>query len=287
MTAEPGLVRLRLVSIPAGDGVQLDGLLYEPAGLPARGSVLLMHGNVGNFYSGPSRFLPPVLVRAGFGCLAFNRRGHDVLVNRVGRGMAGGAFQSAEEGMADNVLAAAFLAGNGYPRPAVVGHSNGGLLAAQFAAHHPGDVSALVLLSAHAGGPQTYARSCASGLMAAEQADELERRGRALVAAGRGDELLLMPRWWYVISAASLVDRIDRTPGLLAVAPSIRCPTLAVRGSLEPASTYPMEEFAAQVRGPASAHVIEGSDHWYRGCESEVAELVAGWLSAQMPPCAG
>lgn len=281
MTGTAPTARLELVSIPT-PAAPLDGLLYEPAGRPARGGVLLMHGNMGNFYSGPSRFLPPALLRRGLACLAFNRRGHDILVSRTGRDAEGGAFQSAREGEEDNRLAAAFFAEKGYPRPAVAGHSNGGLLGAHFAARYPQAAGALVLLSAHAGGPETYRRSCSAGLMAGDDADALAASARALVAAGRGSELLLMPRWWYAISADSLIDRIGNTPGLLAAAPAVTCPTLAIRGSLEPPGRYPMEEFAARTPGPASAHVIEGADHWYRGHESTVAELVATWIADQL-----
>jgi pimeloyl-ACP methyl ester carboxylesterase len=99
-----------------------------------------------------------------------------------------------------------------------------------------------------------------------------------MVAKGRGGELLLMPGWWYAISAASLVDRIERTPDLLAHAAAISCPSLAIRGSLEPASTYPMEEFARRAAGPASYRVIEGCDHWYVGFESVVSAAIVEWL---------
>lgn len=277
MSSTPADARLTLVAIETGSA-PLDGLLYEPADGATRGAVLFLHGNVGNFYTGPSRFLPPFLVRRGFACLAFNRRGHDILVSRVGRTAEGGAFQTASEAQEDNILAARFLAECGYSKPAVAGHSNGGLLAAQFAADHPEALSALVLLSAHAGGRDTYARSCASGLMADGEAARYEQAARSLVSQGRGSELILMPQWWYAISAASLLDRVHNTPDLLAAAPAVNCPALAVRGSLEPAGTYPMEEFAARTAGPATVRVIDAADHWYGGHESRVAELVGEFL---------
>ncbi|MDQ4061016.1 MAG: hypothetical protein M3145_07935, partial [Pseudomonadota bacterium] len=68
-------MRLELVSIET-DTEPLDGLFYEPAGGATAGAVLIMHGNCKNFYTGPSRFLPPGLVRCGYACLAYNRRGH-------------------------------------------------------------------------------------------------------------------------------------------------------------------------------------------------------------------
>jgi pimeloyl-ACP methyl ester carboxylesterase len=273
-------LRAQLVSIPT-DGKPLDGAFYEPDSGPTRGAVLLMHGNVGNFYTGPSRFLPERLTSVGFACLAFNRRGHDILVNEAGRGVSGGAFQTAAEGMQDNEHGAAFLAQQGYSAPVVIGHSNGGMLAGCFAADRP-EVSGLVLLSAHAGGSNTYPRSCASGLMAAARAHEFAEKARSLVAEGRGDELILLPSWWYAITAASLVDRMDNTPDLLARASSVTCPSLAIRGSTESPVTYPMEEFARRAAGPSEAHIVEGSDHWYTGYESVVTDLVAEWLVSRL-----
>ena len=266
-----------LISIPT-DTQPLDGAFHRPQGA-ARGAVLLFHGNTGNFYSGPLRFLPPRLVEEGFACLAFNRRGHDVITTLPGKLAGGGAFQTAAEGIADNDCAAAYLTAHGFDSPAVVGHSNGGMLGAQFAVDHP-ETSALVLLSAHAGGPNTYRRGCAAGEMAHDEGDEYLARARTLVADGRGDELMLLPNWWFVISAASLVDRHENTPDLLNNARSIRCPSLFLVGDLESTEVYPAEEFARRAAGPAEARVLEGCDHWYTGLENEVGDAVAGWLDS-------
>lgn len=269
-------VRTELVSIPT-DTRPLDGLLYQPDHESARGGVLLFHGNTNNFYSGPSRFLAPRLVEAGFACLAFNRRGHDILTTLEGKRAGGGAFQTAAEGIADNEAASAFFASRGFAEPVVIGHSNGGMLGAHFVAHHP-EVRALVLLSAHAGGPGTYLRSSAAGQMAADRAESYLERARELVAEERGEELLLMPGWWFVISAASLLDRHENTPDLLENARSIRCPSLFLVGDLEAPETYPAKEFARCVAGPSEARILENCDHWYTGQKDYVADSVAEWL---------
>ena len=74
-------MRTTLVSIPT-DTVPLDGAYYEPEGRAIAGAALLFHGNTMNFYQGAPRFLPPVLTGLGLACLAFNRRGHDILSTR-------------------------------------------------------------------------------------------------------------------------------------------------------------------------------------------------------------
>ena len=140
-------MRVELVSIPT-DAAPLDGLYYEPDGGATAGAALLFHGNTMNFYTGAMRFLPPALTRMGLACLAFNRRGHDILSTRASRIAEGGAYQLAREGIEDNRLAARWLAARGFEHPVVIGHSNGGMLAVRHVADHP-HTPALVLLSAH------------------------------------------------------------------------------------------------------------------------------------------
>src|SRR5207245_9354428 len=130
--------------------IRLYGLYYEPARV-APGAALLCHGNTMNFYVGALRFLPPVLVELGLACVAFNRRGHDILSTRDSRTPEGGAFQLARETIEDNRTAARWLSVRGLPAPVVIGHSNGGMLAVRHVADHP-ETPALVLLSAHGGG---------------------------------------------------------------------------------------------------------------------------------------
>ena len=114
-------------------------------------AALLFHGNTMNFYTGMLRFLPPVLTQLGIACLAFNRRGHDVITTRASRAAEGGAFQTTAQAIEDNRLAAQWLAAKGFPAPVVMGHSNGGMLATRHVVDHP-QTPALVLLSAGRGG---------------------------------------------------------------------------------------------------------------------------------------
>ncbi len=271
-------LRTELVSIPT-DTKPLDGAYYEPDGGATAGGVLLFHGNTMNFYTGTLRFLPPALVSLGFACLAFNRRGHDILSTRDGRVSVGGAFQTAQEGIEDNRLAAQWLAKRGFPNPVVIGHSNGGMLAVRHVIDHP-ETPALVLLSAHGGGRNIVQRSSSSGLMAGNRLEEITAQARALVAAGRGRELMLMPGWWYVISAESFIDRLEETPDVLALAPQVTCPTLYIRGDKESRVSYPAEEFAQRAGGPVRVEIIPDSDHFYTGRERAVQNLVATWLAS-------
>ncbi len=269
-------MRAELVSIPT-DTVPLDGLFYEPEG-KAVGAALLFHGNTMNFYTCAMRFLPPALVQLGLACLAFNRRGHDILSTRNSRVPEGGAFQLAREGIEDNRTAASWLAARGFSAPVVIGHSNGGMLAVQHVADHP-QTPALVLLSAHGGGRNIVQRGAQSGLMVGDHVEEFAARAREMVRAGRGRELMLMPGWWYAISAESFLDRLTETPDTLELAPKVKCPTLYVRGDQEPRANYPAEEFKARSGGPCTVEIVPDCDHFYNGREEAVLEIVSAWLA--------
>jgi pimeloyl-ACP methyl ester carboxylesterase len=269
-------MRAELVSIPTGT-VPLDGLFYEPEGATTGRAALLFHGNTMNFYTGPMRFLPRALLGLGFACLAFNRRGHDVLSTRNSRVAEGGAFQTAAEGIEDNRLAARWLADRGFDAPAVIGHSNGGMLAVRHVADHP-DTPALVLLSAHGGGKNIVQKGAKSGLMAGDRVGEFAARAREMMKEGRGRDLMLMPGWWYAISAESFLDRLTETPDTLELASRVKCPSLFVRGDREPRDAYPAEEFRERAAGPCTVEIIPDCDHFYNGREEAVGALVASWL---------
>ena len=185
-------MRTELISI-ATNTLPLDGAFYLPEAEPS-GAVMLFHGNTMNFYVGPPRFLPPVLTRLGFACLAFNRRGHDILSIRDSRVAEGAAFQLTREGIEDNSYAGRWLAERGFSRPVVIGHSNGGMLAVKHVADHP-ETPAMVLLSAHGGGRDGVQRTSRAGMLAGHRLDEITAQARALLAAGRGRELMLVSGW--------------------------------------------------------------------------------------------
>jgi pimeloyl-ACP methyl ester carboxylesterase len=268
-------MRLSLISIPT-DTHALDGLYYEPDA-PARGAAMLLHGNCMNFYTGAPRFLPPHLTRLGLAALAFNRRGHDMVATTNSRAVSGGSFQMTKEAVADNRHAADWLKRRGFPGPIVIGHSNGGMLAVQHVADHP-ETPALVLLSAHLGGKSIVRHASRVGLLGGDRIEEVEAQARRMVAQGRAKDLMLLPGWWWVITAESYLDYCAELPDLLALAPRITCPVLYIRGDQEPAHIYPAEEFAARAGGRCDVRIVKDCDHFYGGREDTIAEIVTGWL---------
>jgi pimeloyl-ACP methyl ester carboxylesterase len=255
----------------------LDGAYYKPDG-PAKGAVLYFHGNQMNFYVGAARFLAPHITSLGYAFLAFNRRGHDSVSTYDSREPVGGAYQTVAEGIEDNELAARFLAAQGFERPIIVGHSNGGVLASHFVAHHP-ETPALVLLSAHAGGNRLTNSASVSPFTVHEKLEDLTKEARDLLAAGRPRQLMLLPTWWWVISARTFMDRLTNVPNLVENAKQVRCPVLFVRGDQEPANNYPAEAFKQNCAAPCDVAIVPNCDHFYVGAEERVATIVTGWLS--------
>ena len=267
-------MNINLVSIPTAT-VPLDGAWYQPDE-PAKGAVLLFHGNTMNFYMGAPRFLPPVLTQLGYACLAFNRRGHDILGIRNSRSAEGAAFQTYAEAIEDNETAARWVGERGFANPIVIGHSNGGMLAVRHVAEHP-ETPALVLLSAHCGGKNMLTLTSKAGLLAGDRLAELTQEAEERVRRGAGRGLMLLPGWWYVITAESFLD-LRNCPDILELAPRIACPTLYVRGDKELRELYPAEEFARRASGACEAQVVPDCDHFYNGREEEIAGRVTRWL---------
>jgi pimeloyl-ACP methyl ester carboxylesterase len=273
-------MRTELVTIDTDTAQPLDGAWYQPDTGSSAGAIMLCHGNTMNFYVGAPRFLPPALTELGFACLAFNRRGHDILSNRNSRAVEGAAYQTTAEAMADNEFASRWLAGMGFNAPILVGHSNGGFLAVQHVARHP-ETPALVLLSAHAGGSVQENLASETGLLGGERTNEFRKLAEKMVSEGRGDEFMLLPGWWYVATATSYLDRLTTMPSTVETAPQVKCPTLFIRGDQELREAYPAEDFAARCGAPCDVEIIADCDHYYNGVENVIIDIVSSWLDRQ------
>ena len=268
-------MRTELISIPTPTH-PLDGAYYTPDG-PSKGAAMYCHGNQMNFYVCAARFLAPHITALGYEYLAFNRRGHDSVSTYNSRECVGGAYQTVAEGIEDNELAAKYLADKGFKNPIVIGHSNGGVLASEHVARHP-ETRAVILLSAHAGGNRLANPRSERNFSINDKTEEQIKEAEALIAAGKPRQLMLIPAWWWVISARTFLDRLANAPDLVENAKRIRCPVLFIRGDQEPKDNYPAERFKENCAGPCEVVIISNCDHFYVGAEERVAKTVTDWL---------
>ncbi|MFQ5930459.1 MAG: alpha/beta hydrolase, partial [Acidobacteriota bacterium] len=264
-----------LITIPTPTH-PLHGAFHRPDG-PSKGAALYFHGNQMNFYVGAASFLAPYITSLGYTFLTFNRRGHDTVSTFNSRDPVGGAFQTVAEGIEDNELAAHYLAEQGFDSPIIIGHSNGGVLASHFVAHHP-ETPALVLLSAHAGGNRLTNRASASQFSVNDNLEDLLKEARGLLADGQPRQLMLLPTWWHVISARTFMDRLTNVPDLVENAKRVQCRVLFIRGDEEPADNYPAEAFKQNCPSPCDVVIVPDCGHFYVGAEDRVAAIVSGWL---------
>lgn len=269
-----------LITFAATDGFPLEGLVYTPAAGAADRAALLVHGKIMNFYTGPGRILPPHLTALGWSCLAMNRRGHDLGGIRNGRESYGGAWEKFGDGLLDIAGGIAELRRRGFTKILLVGHSFGGITAAAYAADHQNEIAALALCSAGAGGPDYLGQSSRRGMLAAERHVEVDAEARRLVAAGRGEQMIAVPGWWYAITAASWVDLSKNVPDTVENARRYPGPILALRGGKEATEMYPAEAVAEAAGKRATLAVIPGGDHFYNGVEPAFSQAVCDWLKA-------
>jgi pimeloyl-ACP methyl ester carboxylesterase len=146
------------------------------------------------------------------------------------------------------------------------------MLAVRHVADHP-KTPALVLLSAHCGGKNMLPLASKAGLLAQGRIAEFQERASSLVKSGKARDLMLLPGWWYAITAESFLD-LASCPDILELAPRIACPVLYVRGEKEPRELYPAEEFARRANGPCQVEIVPDCDHFYVGREDEIAQRV-------------
>jgi alpha/beta superfamily hydrolase len=91
---------------------------------------------------------------------------------------------------------------------------------------------------------------------------------------------MLIPGWWYVITAESYIDRLTEVPDTIALASRVRCPILCIRGDQENRDRYPAEEFQQAATAPCEVAIIPDCDHFYNGREQAVTEAVTSWLAS-------
>jgi hypothetical protein len=284
-----------LVQVETRDSMRLHGALELPPEHSFGGSTspgpldawLCIHGTGSNFYSASTLAgLTGKLLNAGAAVLRANTRGHDLVStgpSAGGRWVQGAAFERVDESPLDLRAWVDFLAGRGFRRIGLLGHSLGAVKAIfTLAGDDPPQVVALVAVSP----PRlSHAWFCASAR--ADGFRQTLARAEELVAAGREDELMLIdfPLKYYV-SAGGFVDRYGPREryDIVRLLDRVSVPTLVTYGSSEVQGNLAFRGMPEDVGKTSNAAnrlqvaVIAGADHIYTGCHDALAGRILAWL---------
>jgi hypothetical protein len=272
--ATPARVWVELVELCRDDGHPIDALWY-PVDEPRVG-VLHVHGKGSSVLSGPSRFLPPLL--PGIAHLAVNMRCHD-LAYTVGTddwAVDGGMWEDLSTGHLDLAAGVAHLRERGVEQVVVSGHSSGGFYAADLMPRDAG-IAAWVLLSPLTTNKNPFPLWWPDP----EDGDRAAALARAMVAEGRGRDLIPVSGWFHAISAASLVQRLEEPDGVwLENVRHATAPVLMGWGDAEPRHAL-WDDLFREFAGEGDRRlVLTGADHYYRGQERDLAAAIADFLAA-------
>jgi pimeloyl-ACP methyl ester carboxylesterase len=261
-------VKAELIKLKTTDGLTHYGALYAPAKPRRRNlAVVMVHGMTGSFIGEIESAMPPLLARAGYPCLVANNRGHEFY---------GTATELFAGFVPDGGAALDFVAGRGFGRIALVGHSRGGIKVAYYMARRTDPrIVALGLLS-----PADSVRTIARQVGPLLGGRRWLARVRALVAEGRGDTILTYSEWPYMLSAASLLDSYNAKGDVVSEnLKSIRVPVFAACGEKELDWCTVIARLSVDPPPGYTVHVIPRADHVYAGEEPELARRLIAWLN--------
>ena len=286
----------RLVKFPAGDGVELAGLLYEPRRRTNRAAIVI-HGMGGSFEPDRSNSFARACSDAGIAFFPFNNRG-SYLIRRLGGGIAGMAHELIRDCVPDIDGAVRELRRRGYRDLTLIGHSTGAnKIAVYDSRKNRNFFKRYVLL---AGGDDT-------GLMyeplgPRRFASALEK-ARAMIREKRGDELVPPSITTITLSWRSFYDmcnpngdynvfpflealrgiRLSRRP-LFRHVRAIRKPSFVIYGDQDETCYGDVPACVAALAnaiGPKpnfELAIMKDANHSFSGRQEELAQLIVRWM---------
>lgn len=275
------MMQTEIHSVTTEDGVVLDFAFFPPK--HADDVVFVITHGVGNsFHASPIWTVGKELAARGFGAVITNNRGHDWVIQNFGdHRWLGAAFERIELSVLDFRAVFSWLEQRGHRRFVQAGHSLGGLKAAYMQAHapHPGVIGLAMCSSPRLPDDKVWIW---------ERHMEILNRCNALIAAGKGDELMMVemptntPAMKGLMSAATYANKYgpNAPTTTLNFAERIKVPVLLLAGSNEkPQLSFSVDMEPALVNAPSVTRVeIEGADHLYSGRHFAVADTIATWL---------
>ena len=273
------------VELEHDDTTLIGHLEMAPGSEMADGVVLMVHGTLAHGQMEIMRSMQSLLAESGYNALAINLSlGQDA---REGMYDCDATHRHKHENAVDEIAAwVEWLKGEGAERLAVMGHSRGGNQVARYLAGEPDpSVEKGVLLA-----PQTWSPGYQTKDYQKRYGTELGPlldKAKALVAEGRGDELMEMDFIYCedtTATAASVVsyyeeDPLMDTPTVLG---AVAVPTLVIVAGAD-TTVADLEEKMAE---PAQTDhiemtVVSGADHMFRDLflydAADAATAFIGW----------
>lgn len=264
------------------DNERLHGALLTPAESPDELALVFVHGVAMNFYLPPLFLFGQELAARGYHCFVINTRGHDWIC-RAGNltRFGGSAYENLEDCLADLDGALAFLAGRGYRRFVLVGHSLGAIKSIIYqGTRRRSDMAGIVSCSAP---KQFYSERVARQ----PKFRELIEQAESMVSDGRGDDLMSVAVGATpgIFSARTHLDKYgkDDRNDCRPYAKSLGCPLLAIVGGAEPKLFHEYaQEIVANAGANATYEKVDGTNHFYGKHTREIVALIERWL-ARLP----
>lgn len=288
---------MELVRCTTSDGLRLDGLLYEAKGSARMAmDAIVMHHSVGGTFYAPDFYEQAIdsLTARGITVIRANNRGHDIVNRHTAPDgsffYVGAAFEQIDDCRKDWRAWIDLAAARGARKIALWGHSLGAVKTIYYAGTDRDPRLAAVIASSpprfnHA----QYQTDAVEWPQLAAQIAE----ARALVEAGKGDTLLRVTKpASLIMSAAAYVDKYGSPDGFdyARFIPVMQVPLLLTLGGAEGKQSRPgsarislfgAEDYLRRLSGEnrhMSHAIVEGADHWYRGCEEALTRTVLDFL---------
>jgi pimeloyl-ACP methyl ester carboxylesterase len=282
---------VELVEVRTTDDVAHAGAFGVPkrmGGTPRFDAALMMHGAGGAFYEAFFRNFSTALVDRGVATLRANNRGHDIVNRGNGRGTPlGVALERVEDCVLDWDAWLGFLQTRGFRRILLFGHSLGAVKSAYYlATRNDPRVTGCVLASPP--------RFNTAQMLASDRGLEFQSMidaADALVAAGTPDAL--MPTTFPLRSFAGAQAYLAKYASgsrfdVLALAPKIPCPVLALTGENELLDANFCDHpsgfaiaAAEKERHDLDFLVVPNGDHYYTLAQGFAIEHLLAWIDRE------
>ena len=291
-------MNVELVNTITEDGVRLDGTLWLPPGRNSHSrpfdAAILHHGVGANFYV--AHFFEEVQEKlAALGCpaLRVNNRGHDIAYNSP-KGRLGAAYEVVDDCRLDFRAWLDFAAARGYGRVLFWGHSLGAVKTIYYMAKEQDPRVPCAIATS----PPLFSYSAYSELAGAERFHAHYDEARALVEAGRPDDVfpITVPTN-SLLAARTYVDKYgpEERYNILTHIPAVQVPMLVAIGSEEglgpeASDWFPFGNLAGKIEDMSatldllSFELVQGANHMYVGKVEELWGAALRWLEQMAVP---